>query len=96
MDEVVKAEIERLHDEEKRQNHRLDKLEESIELIQNMALSIQKLSVNMENMYKELAKQGERLETLEKQPADAFNHIKSVILTAVITFGVTYVCTRLF
>ena len=68
MDEVVKAEFNRIQDEDKRQNRRIENLERNIEIIQKIAISVEKLAVNMESMVKEQESQGARLQKLEAEP----------------------------
>ena len=40
MDEAVKAELARLRDEDNRQNHRIDDLEQSVKAIQDLTISV--------------------------------------------------------
>lgn len=61
------SENERLGDEDKRQNKRIDALEDAVRQIGTLAASTEKLAVNMENMLKIQEQQGRRLETLEAQ-----------------------------
>ena len=44
-----------------------------------------KLAVNMEGMLKEQERQGERLDKLEKKPAENWNATTKAILTAVVS-----------
>ena len=61
------SENERLADEDRRQNKRIDSLEDAVRQIGTLAASTEKLAVNMENMLKVQEQQGRRLETLEAQ-----------------------------
>ena len=77
MDEVVKAELARLRDEDNRQNHRIDDLEQSVKAIQDLTISVHALAQDMRQMLTELKDQGSRLErfdgrleALEQQIAD--------------------------
>lgn len=65
--------------------HRMDNAEENDKAINSMALSIQKLAINMENMAKEQQKQGDRLEKLEREPADDHKYYKRLIIGCVVT-----------
>ena len=49
----------------------------------------------MSNMLKELEKQGDRLEALEKEPAETTKQIKSAIITAIIGTVVGAVVTAI-
>lgn len=56
----------RMEDENRRQNHRIDNLENSVKAFGEIANSVNRLATNMETMTTELSRQGERLETLEE------------------------------
>lgn len=68
MDEVTTVEIKRLHDEEVRQNNRIELLEKSVDVQNKLAISVERLALSMEQMLKEQEKQGKRLDSLEKEP----------------------------
>ena len=54
----------RVEDEQTRQNHRLANLEEAVSANNKIAISVEKIAINVENMQKEVSKQGEKLEEL--------------------------------
>ena len=83
MDELTKAELNRIHDEDNRQNHRLDKLESSLEEIRKISASVERLAVTMENMLLEQKKQGDRLDELENKPAEAWTTMQKTIFTTI-------------
>ena len=66
----MEAENKRLEDEDKRQNRRIDVLEENVKQLAAINTSVEKLALNMENMLKEQVSQGRRLETLENRDGD--------------------------
>lgn len=88
--EVHKEFSERIDAEEKRQNKRLDKLEDGFGQLAKLTSALEVMANNMENMAKEQAKQGERLEVIESKPAQNWEKlvwaIGGAILTAVIAF----------
>lgn len=49
----MEAENKRLEDEDRRQNHRIDELEETMRQIGALTTSVEKLAVSMERMAKE-------------------------------------------
>lgn len=55
----------RLEEENKRQDKRLELLEQNVREIGALTTSVQKLAISVENMVKEQGRQGERLEALE-------------------------------
>lgn len=85
MDEVVKAEIQRLHDENERQNHRLSEVEQTIKQLNELVLSVQRISLSVESLTKEVQKQGQRLEVIEQKPAQNWNTMTRTIFTTVVS-----------
>lgn len=83
MDELTKVELDRIRDENDRQNHRIDKLERTMEEIRKISTSVEKLAINMENMLSEQKKQGDRLDELEAKPAEAWTTMQRAILTTI-------------
>ena len=84
MDETIRVEIERLRDENARQNHRIEVLEQSTETQRMIALSVEKLAMNMEQMLKEQEKQGDRLTVLEQEPAKRWNDMSRKVLNTIV------------
>lgn len=70
--------------ENDRQNRRIQLLENNVRQINELTVSVKEMAVNMGNMLKELEKQGERLEALEKEPAETTKQIKQAIITAIV------------
>lgn len=82
--EAFDSVVERLEAEDNRQNKRIDKLEETI-------TAIHELAVNMEHMAKELEKQGKRLEVIESRDGTMWRtvltHIVTLLVGAIVAFG---------
>ena len=55
----------RLSDEDKRQNRRIDDLEETVRQIGDLTASVKELAVSMKNMTNIQEQQGDRLKVLE-------------------------------
>ena len=70
----------RMDDEHRRQNKRIEILEESVEQINSIATSTERLATSMESMLKEQERQGKRLDAIEKEPANAWQRVKSKAL----------------
>ena len=91
MEEITRGEyeevIKRVEAEEHRQNKRLDKLEESLQTLTDLTVSVQKIAVSIESMQKELTKQGERLEKIEEEPADNWRKVVWLVIAACVGFG---------
>ena len=80
----MEAENQRLEDENDRQNHRLNTLEETVKQIAAISTSVEKLALNMENMLKEQVNQGKRLETLESRDGEMWRKVVGYVVTAVV------------
>lgn len=89
MDEyVTKAvhdlEIQRIKDEDTRQNKRIDALETKSELLSELTSSVKLLASNMEAMAKEQAKISTRLDDLEAEPAENWKKMIGYIVGAIV------------
>lgn len=86
--------MKRIDDEDRRQNHRIDKLETITDQIADMAASIKAMVVTMQAMQKEQEEQGKRLSDIEKKPADNWNNLVYTLIAMVATAAVTYIMTK--
>ena len=89
------AENKRLEDENNRQNHRLEILEETVKQVASISTSVEKLALNMENMLKEQVSQGKRLETLESRDGDMWRKAAGYAVTAIIGIILGYIFKQL-
>ena len=91
----METENQRLADEDKRQNRRIDLVEENIRQIGALTTSVEKLAANMESMVKELEKQGKRLDVLESRDGEKWRsvtgHMITVIIGAILGFLFTQI-----
>lgn len=85
------AENQRLDDENRRQNKRLDILEENAKAQTALAVSVERLATNMENMLKEQKEQGKRLETLESRDGEMWRKVVAYIATAIVGIVIGFV-----
>lgn len=81
--------------ENERQNRRISLLEDNVRQINALTVSVEKMAVSMENMITEQKRQGERLEKLEQEPAEAHKQIKMSVITALISTVVGSLVTAL-
>ena len=86
--------MKRIEDEDRRQNHRIDKLETITDQIADMAASIKAMVVTMQAMQKEQEEQGKWLTDIEKKPADNWNNLVYTLIAMVATAAVTYVLAK--
>ena len=89
--ERMEVENERLADEDKRQNRRLDTLEENVRQIGTLATSVEKLAVNMENMLREQEQQGQRLKTLEARDGERWRQVTGYIITTIVGIAIGFI-----
>lgn len=92
MNELNREDHDAMHDEyakridaeNARQNKRLDMLEGTVRQINSLTVSIEKMAVNMANMLEEQKRQGERLDELEKEPAETLKQIRHSVITTMV------------
>jgi hypothetical protein len=81
----------RMDEEHTRQNHRITLLEENLNQIQSLTISVEKMAFSMESMAKELGTQGNRLETLESRDGEMWRKVVGYAITTVIGIVVGYI-----
>lgn len=86
--------LKRVDDENNRQNHRLDRLENLMERINDLTIAVKELATNMNLMKQEQERQGERLESLEAEPAEKWRTTVKTIITVVVSAAVTYIIAK--
>ncbi len=85
----------RLEDEDKRQNQRIAVLEDKVDQIGELTISVNKLATNMNNMYEEQKQQGERLKILENRDGEMWRKVVGYVITAVVGIVVGFVFNQL-
>lgn len=85
----------RIEEEHICQNRRLELLEESIERLNALNTSIEKLAINMESMLKEQMCQGKRLEVLENRDGEMWRKLLSYAATTIVGIIVGYIFTHI-
>lgn len=88
------AEIKRVDEENDRQNHRLQKLEDVVTNINDLTVAVKELAVNMGSMQKELEKQGKRLEVIEAEPGDNWKALVRTIITVAASALVGFILAK--
>ena len=87
MDYITRVEYEefarRMNDEHTRQNHRISDIEDDFRQLNALTLSIEKMSINVENLDKSIKRQWEHIEKLEETPKSNWNKLKDGILGAI-------------
>ncbi len=75
---------------------RIKSLESNSKDIQNLAMSIQELAISVKAMAEEQKDQGERIEALEKEPADNWKALKNTIISLIVGAIFSGILTYLF
>lgn len=81
----------RLEEENQRQNRRIQLLEDNVQKMSSLTISVEKLANNMESMLKEQEKQGKRLEALEGRDGEMWRKVTGYVITAVIGIVIGYI-----
>lgn len=84
-DKVCSERCNRLSDEDKRQNQRLEQLEKDVDEINRLARSTEKLAVTMEQMLEEQKEQGQRISKLEKRDGEKWRKLVETAVTVVVS-----------
>ena len=87
-EEVHKEFATRVDAENQMQNKRIDKLEATVKEIQRLTIAVERMAVSMEAMTKEIASQGQRLDAIEKEPADKWKNAVWIVVSALIAAAV--------
>lgn len=88
--EEHEAVISRIDAEDARQDHRLEKLEATVENIAKLTIAVEKLAVSMDKMAKEQEKMTTRISKLEAEPGENWHKAVWIVLTALIGAAVGY------
>jgi len=100
--DVFEEHTKRMEEEDRRQNHRITKLELAIEQISSIATSVERLATNMEYMVREQVRQGEnlidqseRIRKLEDRDGEKWRKVASHITISIISIVIGYIACKL-
>lgn len=85
----------RIVDENKRQNERLKTIDGRLDKIQELIISIQQIATNVKSLTEEMQRQGGRLEALEAKPGKRWEAIVDKVLMLIVGGVVGYVLLKL-
>ena len=80
----------RMEEEDKRQNRRIEILENSVHQIGEIAASVEKMAVSLQSMVKEQEQQGKRLEALESRDGEMWRKAVGYVVTTLIGAAVGF------
>ena len=83
-DSAIKAEFERLRDEDKRQNKRLDELERIVDAVHSLAIDVSRQTEEIKHMNAQLLRLSEDVATLKAKPAQRWESVVGSLLGALI------------
>lgn len=92
---TMEVENQRMSDEDRRQNHRIGELEETVRQIGALTASVEKLACSIENMVKEQERHGKRLEALESRDGEMWRKVTGHLITAIIGIVAGYFFTQI-
>lgn len=81
----------RIEEENRRQDKRIELLEQNTKRLETLNTSIEKLAVNMESMLKEQVQQGKRLEVLEGRDGEKWRKVAGYVVTTIISIVLGFV-----
>ena len=85
----------RLEEENRRQDKRIELLEDNIRELNSLTASVGKLATSIESMVKEQEKQGKRLETLEDRDGAMWCKVVAYGATALVGIFIGYIAQQL-
>ena len=77
------------------QNRRLDSLEDEIKEVRRINVQLAEMAQSLKTMTTELARQGQRLDEIEKEPAQKWKQAVWIVISVVVTAVITSVMYRL-
>ena len=89
------SENERLSDEDRRQNKRIDVLEDTVRQIGDLTASVKELAVSMKNMAKLQEQQSHDIEELKNRDGQMWRTVVSHLATTIVGAVIMYVLTQI-
>ena len=85
----------RLEEENRRQDKRIELLEDNMRELNQLTASVGKLATSIESMVKEQEKQGRRLETLEERDGAMWRKVVAYGATAIVGIVIGYIARQI-
>jgi len=85
MDDCFTERLARLEAEDKNIFHQLDEIKAEVRDIRKLTAAVEKIADQMKNTSQKVDSIDRRLDTVERAPAEEFNHYKRLIINCIIT-----------
>jgi hypothetical protein len=86
--------VKRMEEEDRRQNKRIEIIEDKQAQISELVTSVKVLAANVENIAKEINEQGIRLKEIEGKPGKRWEQLLGYVISALVTAAIAYFLTR--
>ncbi len=86
--------VRRMDEANERQSKRISILEEEVRQISDLTISINRMSISIENMTVQLVEQGKRLQALENRDGEMWRKVTGYMITAVIGIVIGFIFTQ--
>lgn len=77
----------RMENEHDIQSKRITALEKAVDSINQITVNVERLAISMENMTKELERQGKRLDVIEETPKKRWESIVAALVAGIVGFA---------
>lgn len=77
----------RMEHEHDVQSKRITALEKAVDSINQITVNVERLAISMENMTKELERQGKRLDVIEETPKKRWESIVAALVAGIVGFA---------
>lgn len=85
----------RLEEENKRQDKRIEILEQNVQQVSSLTVSVAKMAQSLELMVKEQERQGERLEVLEGRDGEMWRKVMGYIVTVIVGIVIGFIFNQI-
>jgi len=85
MEDAVRVELDRIHDEDKRQNKRLDDLEKSMSDIRELVVTVKELAMSAKYTNEKLDKVEKDVEQIKHAPLNDIAEAKTTVMRTIVS-----------
>lgn len=85
----------RMEDEHKRQNKRIDKLEDNQQHITDLTIAVKELAVSVKSTVEGQKDHNDRIEALENRDGEKWRDVTKSVMTVIIGIVIGYIATQL-